>query len=218
MTTANTSIDLTNMSSVELEQLLQQRKLEEAERRQEAKTQYESERDRIVKFLVETAKGVQEQLADFKKSCHDTFDDFRDRSLEYGDIRSHSKGGFSLRTSDGKMMARLERNVIHEYDERADLALGLIKEFLESTIKKKDISTYRLISKLIERNKSGDLKPERVASFLSIKNNYSDERWVKAMTLLEESYREREVSYNVAFYEKDELGKDQPIILTFASL
>lgn len=218
MTTTTQPIDLSQLTSAELKAALLEREKSEGKAKEKAKQDYEADRDRIVKFLVGIAKEIHEQLTDFKKSCHATFDTFREQSQEYGDIRTNSKGGFSLRTSDGKLLARLERNVVHEYDERADLALGLIKEFLESTIKKKDASTYRLISKLIERNKSGDLKPERVASFLSIKNNYTDERWTKAMTLLEESYREREVSYNVSFYEKDDLGKDQPIILTFASL
>lgn len=218
MTTTTQPIDLTKVSSAELENILRERKKEEAAERSERKKEYESDRDRVVKFMVETAKGLQDQLLDFKIACHASFNDFREKSLEYGDIRTNSKGGFGLRTSDGKLLARLERNVVHEFDERADLALVLIREFLESTIKKKDLAIYKMISNLIERNKSGDLKPERVASFLNIRNNFSDERWVKAMTLLEESYREREVSYNVSFYEKDQLGKDQPVSLTFSSL
>lgn len=218
MTTKNQNIDLSSLSAEQLEQALKEKKRLETEKRNRMKQQYEANRDELVNQLVSTAKILHEELKKFKKECHDKFEDFRQTAQEYGDIRSNSKGGFSLRTADGNLMARLERNVIHEFDERADLALNLIKEFMESTIKKRDIKVYKMISKLIERNKSGDLKPERVAAFLQIRNNFDDIRWVKAMTLLEESYREREVAWNVAFYRKDKLGKDQPIILTFSSL
>lgn len=210
--------NLSKLSTAELEAALKERKKEEAQERATKKVAYEAKRDEMVTILVNTAEEVRDILQVFKNECYDFFEKFRTEAKEYGDVRSNSKGGFSLRSSDGTMMARLERNVIHEFDERADMALELIKEFLETTIKKRDLQTYRMIAKLVERNKSGDLRPERVASFLEIKDNYSDERWVKAMNLLTESYREREVSWNVSFYRKDEFGKDQPITLTFSSL
>lgn len=211
-------IDLSQLDSAQLEAALKERKKLEAQERANMKEQYESERDILVTQMVESAEKVKDVLQTFKMECYESFEQFRERANEYGDIRSNSKGGFSLRSNDGNMLARLERNVIHEFDERADLALDLIKDFLETTIKKRDLKTHRVISSLLQRNKSGDLKPERVASFLEIKDNYDDERWVKAMRLLEESYRPREVSWNVAFYRKDKLGKDQPIVLTFSSL
>lgn len=212
------AIDISQLSSAELEQLLAQRKKQEKLERESKKKEYEELRDSSVSYMVIMALDLANQMKQFKTECYQKFEGFRLAAMEYGDIRSHSKGGFSLRTSDGTMLARLERNVVHEYDERADLAMNLIREFLESTIKKKDIQTYRTIATLLERNKSGDLKPERVADLMKIKDNYDDERWTKAMNLLLESYREREVSYNVSFAIKDENGKDQSINLTFSTI
>ena len=213
--------DMTNishLSSAELEAALKEAREREAREKSARRDEYIRQRDTIVAAMVGKANRLHAELAAFKKECQEQFEKLRMAAHEYGDIRTYSKGGFSLRTTAGDQLARLERNVVHEYDERADMALSLIKEFLEQTIKKRDAQTFRTISTLLERNKTGDLKPERVAALLKIKDNYSDERWIKAMTLLEESYREREVSYNVAFYSKDAHGKDQPILLTFSSL
>jgi hypothetical protein len=212
------TIDLSKMSTSDLKQALALKEKEENEQKKQLKAEYEKKRDHMVKSLTRDASATHKMLKEFKKMCLDLINGFQEDAKEYGDIRSNSKGGFSLRSADGSSLVALRRNVIHEYDERADLALMQIREFLEETIKKKDMQTYRTVSTLLEKNKAGDLNPSRVADLLKIKDNYDDSRWLKAMELLTESYREREISYNVEFFEKDEMGKDQPITLTFASL
>jgi len=212
------STNVSHLSSKDLEKLWKETKRRERLEKEKKKKQYEELRDSLVAYMVTNAIDLHTQLKEFKKECHNKFEAFRQHALEYGEIRSDSKGGYSLRTADNKMLARLERNVVHEYDERADLALGLLREFLEEKVKKKSLAAYQTIITLIEKNKSGDLKPELMAKLAKIRNSWQDEKWHKALDLLEESYREREVSYNVSFFLKDELGKDQPVVLTFSSL
>lgn len=206
------------LSVEDLEKLLKEKKASAEAEKAKKREQYEKERDEAVNQLVTEAKGHSEQLYGFKIFAMQMMESLRIATQEYANIRKNSKGGFSLRNNDGSKMVTLRRNVISEYDERADQALLLIRDFLETTIKKKDAQTYKTIQVLLERNKAGDLNPARVADLLKIKDNYDDERWIKAMELFTESYREREVSYNIEFYEKDEQGKDQMITLTFASL
>jgi hypothetical protein len=211
-------IDVTKLSSAELKKLLAETEKNERLEREQKRKEYESKRNIKVDALVSNAQILSGRLAEFKKIAFDELESLKELANEYGDIRKGSKGGFSLRNEDGSLMVVLRRNVVSEYDERADLALGQIREFLDETIKKKDFQTYRTISVLLERNKAGDLNPSRVADLLKIKDNYEDERWKKAMELLVESYREREVSYNVEFYKKDEQGKDQMIVLNLSSI
>ena len=186
--------------------------------RQARKEEYERSRNLIVEQLVGTAKKLSQQLATFKGKALANMNEFHEFAKEYGEVRSNSKGGFGIRNEAGTKRVVLRRNVVNEYDERADMAINLIKDFLKDTVKKRSQADFNTISVLLEKNKQGDLRPDRVAALLRIRDNYNDKRWHQALDLLVEAYKPREVSYNVEFYEVDSQGKEQAVILTFASL
>ncbi len=202
----------------QLEAMLAEKKKEVRNKRAQERTEYEKMRNQLVTDVIINAIALNEKMKSFKKFALNQLEGFRTIASEYGDIRSNSKGGFSLRNSDTQEAVSLDRNVVGEYDERAAMAEDLIKEFLEDKVKKKDLATFRTIITLIERNKAGDLTPSQVAKLLKIKDNYDDHRWVKAMELYEESFRIREISYSVSFFRKDQMGKDVAICLTFSSI
>lgn len=202
----------------ELEAMLSEKRKQDKQERAKKREEYELKRNDLVTHVIERAKVLHNQMRDYKKYVLNELEKFRDVAAEYGDIRSNSKGGFSLRHSETQEMVSLDRNVVGEYDERAAMAETLIKEFLEDKVKKKDLAAYRTIMALIERNKAGDLTPSQVAKLLKVKDNYDDDRWIKAMDLFEESFRPREISYSVSFYKKNNMQKDIAINLTFASI
>lgn len=211
--------ELNELSAKDLEKLLVQKKREEKAARLEKKQAYETERDKLVWPLVEAAKRLHGQMSAFKSDAMSSMEGFRETAKEYGDIKSNSKGGFTLRTKDGKYKIALERNIKSEYDERADQAEQLLKDFLADKVKKRDLKAYKAIEALLTRNhKTGKFNPIAINSLLSIEDNYDDERWNKAMQLFKESYRILDVSMNISFYEKDKMGRDIMIPLTFASI
>ncbi|MDR2887684.1 MAG: DUF3164 family protein [Bacteroidales bacterium] len=213
-----TKNDISRLSVEELRKELERREAEAKEARLIARERYERERNALVTDLMADAVWLENKMKVFKSGALARLNGFRQLALEYGEIRSNSKGGFLLRHSETQEVVSLDRNTVPEYDERASLAEQLLKEFLEEKVKKRDKQTYRTISALMERNKKGDYTPSRIASLLKIRDNYDDEKWVKAMQLFEESFQVRDISYSVSFYRKDTMGKDQALCLTFASL
>jgi hypothetical protein len=213
-----TTEELSKLSTAQLREMLAEKEKEERTAKIKAREAYEATRDELVMQLVQRAQVLQNEMKWFKDYCMEQLDEFREKANEYGDIRSTSKGGFSLRHSVTGQLVSLDRNSIPEYDERAALAETLLNEFLEDKVKKRDLQTYRVIAALMERNKQGDFTPSRIAALLKVKDNYDDPRWQKSMELFQESFRNREISYSVSFYRKDAMSKDQAIILSFASL
>lgn len=209
---------LKELSTEELEAVLEARKKAEKEAKEKAKEEYIARRNDLVERHVARALDLHMQLEMFKAEVANELEELRIEMELYGGIRSNSKGGFSIRSSNNNQRVALVRNSVYEYDERGEMAVNLIREFLEDSVKKRNVKDYRALSTLLQKNRKGDLHPSRVASFLSIKDNYDDPRWKKAMDLFEEGYREREVSYNIEFSTPDESGKDKNIVLTFASL
>lgn len=212
------SIDLEKMSASELEALLKQKRKEEREKRMREHESYEVKRDKLVSELMSRAKTIHSLMRDFKVFAIKSLKEFREIADSYGDIRSNSKGGFSLRHRETQEVVSLDRNVVAEYDERAAIAEQHIKDFLLDKVKKRNLATYRTITALLVRNKMGDFTTSRIASLLSIKDNYDDERWIKAMELFEKSFRIREKSYSVSFYKKNSMQKDESIPLSFSAI
>ncbi len=206
------------MSSKELEKLLKEKQKKERKAQARKQESYENDRNTIVAAMIGDAKELQKHMIKSKTFFMQSLEVFKLKAVEYADIRKDSKGGFSLRSSDGKQKVVYKRNVKFEYDERAKQAEELIKDFLADKVKKRDLKSYKIIVGLMERNKAGDYTPALISRLQKQKNTYDDERWIKALQLFEESFNEVEVSYSVEFFEKDENSKDQPIKLTFSTL
>lgn len=203
----------------ELEAMLAEKKKQEKEAKRAMREAYEAERDQMVKYLIGRAAELNEAMSTFKQEAIEKLEAFRETAKEYGDIRSHSKGGFSLRSTDQSLMISYDRNTKSEYDERADMAEQLLKEFLEAKVKTRDKKAYRTVTALLTRNnKTGQFNPVSINSLLAIEDNYDDERWVKAMNLFKESYTNIFISMSVSFYKKNAQDKDELIPLTFASI
>jgi len=212
------AIDLSNLSAADLEAALKEKRDQERREREARKAEYEAERHDLVMRLVKRAQELSEQLTEFKTVAVLQLDEFRKRADEYGDIRSNSKGGFSIRNANGTYKVAYERNVVSEYDERADIAEELLRDFLGDMVKKRDAQAYEVITGLLERGKKGDFNPAAVNALLKMKDKYSDQRWVKAMNLFIESFNTRLISMNVSFFKKNSMDKDVLIPLTFASI
>lgn len=211
-------IDLLQMSTEQLEAALLEKKAKERQDALKKREEYEERRNALVFRRIKQARRLSLLLNEFKRETLEELEAFSKEANMYGDIRSNSKGGFGLRHSETGEKVSLDRNVVSEYDERAAMAETLIKEFLEDKVKKRDVPTFKTINALLSKNKSGDFTPSQVARLLSIRDNYTDERWVKAIKLFEESYQVREISYSVSFFEKDGMNKDTPILLSFAAI
>src|SRR5690554_3279278 len=93
--------EVTEMSVQELEALLKRRKEAESKALERAKKAYEADRDKAVREAIHDAKKVNELLSNFKEKMHEMMEMHGKKLAEYGEIRSNSKGGFSLQSSDG---------------------------------------------------------------------------------------------------------------------
>lgn len=203
----------------QLEAMLQQKKKAEAAEKQKERENYETDRDVSISLMVAMAVDTHEQLASFKELCNAKFNEHAEKLKEYGGIRASSKGGFSLVNKEGTLKAVRVRRTMPMWDERSEKAIELIKSFLLDTVKKKDQKHYTLISSFIEKNEKGDLEYSKVMEMMKHKDLYDDERWVKGLSLLQESYSTVQAKFGYEFYTKDEAaGGWKKIEINFTSL
>jgi hypothetical protein len=211
-------VDLTTLSVDELKEALRIKEQEATAEAAERRATHEARKADIVARHVKEAVKLNEMIADFKRRCMAELFEFRQELSEYGGLSKRSKGGYQIRHPETQAMVVLSHNRVAEYDERASLAEDLIRDFLNDSVKKRSLQDFNTINVLLEKNKKGEFTPARVASFLKIRDNYQDERWQKAMQLFEESFQVRDIAYNVEFYQKDSMGKDEIVKLSFSSI
>lgn len=207
----------------ELEEMLANTKKKNAKKQERERKAYVTKRDSATSELIQSAIALQEQLRQFKAQCHATMDEQREELEKYGKIRSNSKGGFSLVDSDGLLKVKRRRDTEPRWDERAEKGVELLKDFLATTVKKRDEKQYIILMGFLEKNAKGDLEYARVMSLLSHEELFDDTRWTEGLRLLKEGHHNYLKAYGYEFKTKvvtedNPDGKWQNILLNFASL
>lgn len=186
--------------------------------KEKAKTQYEKQRDRSIKIITGKARSLSELLKEFKQLISGEMESQHQTLTEYGEIRSNSKGGFSITSSDGSMRVTRTRDTEPFWDERGSKAVAMLKDFLEETAKKRDKDLFEILMGFLSRNEKGDLEYSKVFLLLKHRNAFSDPRWTEGLNLLEESFQVNLRGYGYEIKVKDEQGKWQNISLNFTAL
>jgi len=206
------------MTSKEIEVLMKEKRAAEQKVYEKEKKDYEEKRDILVLEMVEKAQMINDAISAFKNSCHEHFIQHKEKLDEYGGIRSNSKGGFSLIHSSGNFKATRIRSTMPVWDERSEKAVELIGDFLRTTVKKRDAKVFEILIGFIQKNKDGDLEYARVMELFTYKDSFQDERWVKGLDLINESFSTILRGYGYEFSTKDKEGKWEKIDINFTSL
>lgn len=215
------TINIESLSAAQIQQLqaqLQAKQAKEAKEKEKAKIKYEKDRDRSIQQIVNRARITQNNLANFKAMIQTEMDDQHIALTEYGEIRSNSKGGFSITSSDGTMRVTRTRDTEPFWDERGAKAVAILKDFLEETAKKRDKDLFEILMGFLSRNEKGDLEYSKVFLLLKHRNAFSDPRWIEGLNLLEESFQVNLRGYGYEIKVKDPEGKWQAISLNFTAL
>jgi hypothetical protein len=211
-------IDLNELSTKDLEDLLAKKKKNEASKLEKEKKEYEAHRDETVFKIIKTVETLSEELSGFKMFCHIEMENQAKKLEGYGKIRSNSKGGFSITNSDDTMRVIRRRDTEPVWDERASKGTDLIKDFLGDTIKKKDQSLFEILMGFLERNEKGDLEFARVMDLYKHESKYQDPRWQEGLRLLKESFSTHLKGFGYEFKVKGEDGKWNSLLLNFSGL
>lgn len=216
-------IDVSKLSPEQLKDLQQQMKDREAKEKaaREAKRKdYEKDREKLITGLCDEARTLSTAIVAFKKKALGSMFGFRDKLLEYGDLRKgeHNKGSFEIKSDDDKLKIVFTTQLRKEFDERADTAEEHLKKFLNGFVKKRDQKLFEFIMSLLERNKkTGKLDISNINRLYAIEEQFDDADWKKALALFKESYKETGTAQYVRMYARSEAGQWQLINLDFAS-
>lgn len=215
MKTQNLHTDLTDE---QLEQILANRKKEKQLALQKEKTAYEKAKNNNIELLMAEANEIALLMSRFKAKVHAIMNEQEIKLNEYGQIRTNSKGGFSITHVDGSQRITRRRDTKPVWDEKASKATDLIKEFLSDIIKKRDLKLYEILIKFLEKNNKGDMEYAKVFGLLEHEDKFDDKRWTEGLRLLKESYSSGFKGYAYEFQTLNQVGKWESKSLNFYAL
>lgn len=175
-------------------------------------------RHRVVLNLARRAKAASAALAEFKAAAMDEIAAFVAHSaVEYGVEMGGEKGNVTLVSFDGryKVMRQISERIA--FDERLQVAKGLIDTCVHLWAKGANKNIQALVNHAFQVDKEGKVSTGRVLGLRSLK--IDDATWLQAMEAIADSMRVSSSKAYVRFYERnDATGEYVPIALDAAAV
>lgn len=178
--------------------------------------EYEQKKDKLVNSLSEKAEDLQKTMQEFKQASFDELQAFYGVLKEFAGRKGGEKGNFLLYNSEKNLKIEYNVQTRKEFNELAGQGEKLILEFVSEQFANSPADAA-FIKSLLER-KQGVLDINMILKLLSLRNNYSDDKWEQGLDLLAASYQEISTVPYVRFYKLDEKGSWKNISLNFGSL
>ncbi len=175
-------------------------------------------RDQLVKSIVHDALALQLSMLEFKENSQAAINRFIDLAAsEYNTKLGGKKGNMSLSSYDGQYTLKIAINDSLAFDERLQIAKGLIDECIHEWTARSGDEVKALIEHAFQTDKEGNINTARVLGLFKLKITHA--KWITAMTALKDSIHIASSKSYIRLYERvgDE-GKQQQISLDIASL
>lgn len=201
-------MELSNLSSKELSELLRKKKEEERLAAQQRRDAYEGIRADLLFRMESKVRQTIEEVKGLHEFCCNEMGAFYKVLEEYGQLKS--AGQMSYRVEGENFRVEVRKNKVKKFDERADIAAQRLIDFLQRWIAGKedgkDNPMYQLCMTLLERNKNGDLDYKSISKLYELEGRFDDSEYTAIMTLFKESHLVEGTSTNFYFFEKDTMG------------
>lgn len=206
--TQKQTIDLSQLSSADIEKLLLQKKKEEIDHKRQRREAYEGIRADVVLKIEQKVRQVAADVQGLFAYVTEETEAFKGVMSEYGELRYDNQLSYTLKQENFKI--EVKTNKVKKFDERADIAASRLIEFLLAWIaeqpKGTDNPLYQLAMTMLERNKYGDLDYKQVSNLYDLEEKFNDPEYSAIMSLFKESHLVETTATNFYFWQKNNHG------------
>tara|TARA_Y100000782_G_scaffold111876_1_gene140916 strand:- start:9606 stop:10253 length:648 start_codon:yes stop_codon:yes gene_type:complete len=212
------SIDFNQLSSSELERLLDEKRKKENQEQTRKKRKYTEDRDRFVLEMAERFSLLSRELKQLKNEAITRSGEFRDRAYDLQHRTPKKQRQFSLITEDGNCKLVVENQDHSAFNEHAQVAIERIKEILYNKFASRNKAMYNIINNILMKNNRGDYDPKLVAKLRKHEEDINNPEFSQALNELSKSYYSTGTATYLRVYVKDENNRWQDIPMQFSSL
>lgn len=174
-------------------------------------------RDQTVRSITIKALAMRDQLAAFKRELRDELTAYLQLSAEkYGKVYGGRKGNVTLMSYDGRYRILLAVNESIVFDERLQVAKGIIDECITRWAEGSRSEIRALVNDAFYVDKSGNLNTARILGLRRL--DIQDAEWQKAMQAITESIQVAGSKEYLRIYQRDGEGEYRQVPLDVAAL
>ena len=172
-------------------------------------------RDKLVTHLVEKAQKTSQLLEELRQETLDAIEAYLTSIQKDYKINERTVEG-NKRLSDFSHSQRLElkKGKYIDFDERLNVAKGLIDECIEKWSEGSDDRIKALVDQAFQVNEKGRLNKDRILGLQKLK--FKDTTWTKAMKLINDSIQVVGSRDYVTFHVRNKKGDWESIPLDIA--
>lgn len=212
-------VDLSAMSTDQLEALLKQKKAEEKQALKTKQRAYEASRHEYVCNAVNFFNEYNKNLKEFKELVFEQGKQLYDQMFDvYGKEAKETKS-FSLESNDGLKKVEIEFHERIEFDERAVIHIATLKQVFRDKFQNRNQKMYNMLETLLVKNKAGDYDPRLLTKLNKHRDDIDDARFSEALDNLANCHKVAGTSKYIRAYERRELdGAWEVINIQFSAL
>lgn len=215
----STSTDISSMSAAELKKALKEKQAAERAEAEARKRSYDRLRDSYINTVFDKVEALSAELRKFKADSVKLGLELHEKMYEaYGRERRDGIDHYSLVNEEATRKVVIERQHRCAYDERAEVAIGQIKDVLRDKFSGRNKGMYEIIDGLLMKNHKGDYDERMVAKLRKHEGTVDDPRFSEALALLAQSYRPVDSQLYLRAYRKDEAGKWEDLPMNWSGM
>jgi len=174
-------------------------------------------RDQTVRGIAAKALEMKERLASFKKALREDLFSYLQLSAErYGKTYGGKKGNITLMSYDGSLKLMLAVNESIVFDERLQIAKGIIDECINKWSEGSRSEIRALVNSAFYVDKAGNINTARILGLRRL--DISDPDWRRAMDAITESIQVSGSKEYLRVYTRMENGEYKQVPLDVAAL
>lgn len=213
-------IDLSQVSTEDLEAALKAKKKDEQEAAIKRRGAYEGIRKETCETIETKVRELAGSVREFYKFITGETKSFYEILKEYGQLTRADQMNYKIQSENFRV--EVVRNKVKKFDERADAAASRLIDFLRTWIsqngKGEDDPMYQLAMTLLERNRDGDLDYKSISKLYGYEQKFNDPEYSAIMQLFKESNTVEGTATNFYFSERTDLGVWKRIEVNFNRL
>ncbi|MCL2762212.1 MAG: DUF3164 family protein [Treponema sp.] len=174
-------------------------------------------RDQTVRGIAQKAIDMRDKLAVFKQELRDDLASYLQLSAErYGKSYGGKKGNVTLMSYDGSLMLKLAVNESIVFDERLQIAKGIIDECINRWSAGSRSEIRALVNNAFYVDKAGNINTARILGLRRL--DITDPDWKRAMEAITESIQVSGSKEYLRVYARAENGEYRQVPLDVAAL
>lgn len=170
-------------------------------------------KDEMIEKLCNEAMHLSDEISAFKKKSNEQVEAYFAILLQDYGINAKAKsvkGNITIENFSSTFKVALSVSDNLQFDERIQIAKSLVDEFLIDETKDSSPAIRTLITKAFEVDKKGNIDANKI--FALKRYDIQDERWNKAMSIIDESKKVAFARSYIRFYIREHTNNEWELV------